>query len=67
MLLLQKLHSNIIKWTTSIPFDNVPYDKHHYLETNSTFKIFKKFLHKYIYLRLANQIKLQQAHLPLHK
>jgi heptosyltransferase-2 len=65
MLLIQKFLNNAIKWTTSIPFNNVPYDQHRYLESTSKIKILKKFLHKYLYLLYNKQINLQQKNLSL--
>ncbi len=64
---IKKFLNLVIKRTTTIPFNGVPYDKSKYLQQTSKLKIFKKYLHKYLFLLLKKQIYLQTKSIPLNK
>ncbi|CAG4912265.1 glycosyltransferase family 9 protein [Paraburkholderia saeva] len=49
--------------STHIPYEGVPYEPDIFLRHNSPLKITKKYLHKYLLLKLHSQIGLELKHL----
>ncbi|MBV8627629.1 MAG: glycosyltransferase family 9 protein [Paraburkholderia sp.] len=49
--------------STHIPYEGVPFEPEVFLLRNSPFKITKKYLHKYLLLKLRGQIPLELKHL----
>jgi len=62
------------KWTdfmlsasTQIPYGCVSYEAADYIRDTPKFKIYKKFLHKYVVLKIFGQLNLEKNHIPLGK
>ena len=59
--------NKIIQEATVIPYDEVLHLPDEYLQNNTRLRIIKKYLHKYLRLKLHGQQKLEVRKLPIYK